>query len=1019
MKMSLKPTLTVKLVFQDAFRGNGSKERTLKRLSNIYSKLSLEEFLPEFTLCLRLLFVSGQKCPEVDRTLDTAARFVAQVCEKVGREDEEPAEEEDNTDSLFVREVFTFIVTASNAKDQWARLRACQFVNKVLSKMTEDACIDDELCNTLMNHMLERMQDKVPMVRIQAVLSLQRLQCPQDPNCPVIKRLLFHMENDPSMEVRRAVLRIIAKSNITVPYVIQRTRDVKDGVRRQAFAKVATIKLRAFSIKQRVQLLSDGLKDRSETVRNFVSHQFLPTWLTCMEGKYLDFLHALYLENSVDLGELVLKTLFQHEHLRDALDTLKAIQKDRLVPVEGLTLESALFWRCLAEHLQAEGQEETLEEVVPNLSPYVDFLKSYFLLHYGNSEKLPGVKHEMILVQLLKMTSVFDLSDEMGRSCLKQQILDMLMKDNVTGNLISQLVDTLVRVVPTISTRLQDLAEVISEIHQPLVQVTHVEQMSAAERIQRDVEQAKLRMKLNELEEDKREAVSKQDFIQAQMLKDKLDAVQNELRQVVDAAEPTVTQEQRREERNDRATLSKCLMIVYEMMQAKELDTLAPQLRTLCFDFVMPCMKVEDPVVRPLASKALATMCLLDRDFAKEHMLVFYLQIANSDDDAVCVMAIKIIFDLFLQYGLETFDIEITADDDDDGAKKRKTRSKKLYDVTSVNDLDVDCDDETTQPNSPKASSSSSISLFSIITNLLDCTDKEVRDATVLGLCKLMLAQRITSSVLIMRLIIMWFNPVSEDDNHLRQMLGTFFTQFVTTCDWSITTLEEAFLPTLRTVYEAPNSSPLSNIELQAIVRFFVNLTQPGAGRNGFEGNVHNNLAMSLCSEVLKEPDSDLVTVLLYALSMLKVSLDDDVVRDQLAVLARKIKAAVDQKDALRYLKKFQQQLAGGSWETTASTDTHASAVDSLRSSAALDSLQSSSNTLETSLPAQVPSAKAVSGKQGALWNPTSQRSHLSHGSTESESSNSPRWSLRSRNNTMVPESPDVSSEDSESEDTT
>lgn len=51
--------------------------------------------------------------------------------------------------------------------------------------MPENAQIDDDLFDKINETMLIRLKDKIPNVRIQAVLALSRLQDPKDDECPV------------------------------------------------------------------------------------------------------------------------------------------------------------------------------------------------------------------------------------------------------------------------------------------------------------------------------------------------------------------------------------------------------------------------------------------------------------------------------------------------------------------------------------------------------------------------------------------------------------------------------------------------------------------------------------------------------------------------------------------------------------------------------------------------------------------------------------------------------------------
>lgn len=62
----------------------------------------------------------------------------------------------------------------------------CQLINKLLGSMPENAQIDDDVFDKINKAMLIRLKDKIPNVRIQAVLALSRLQDPKDDECPVV-----------------------------------------------------------------------------------------------------------------------------------------------------------------------------------------------------------------------------------------------------------------------------------------------------------------------------------------------------------------------------------------------------------------------------------------------------------------------------------------------------------------------------------------------------------------------------------------------------------------------------------------------------------------------------------------------------------------------------------------------------------------------------------------------------------------------------------------------------------------
>ncbi len=74
-----------------------------------------------------------------------------------------------------------------NANDRAVRFRCCQMVNKLLNNMGEEAQIDDDLYDKIYECMLQRLRDKFPIVRVQAVFALGRLQDPTDKDCPIIE----------------------------------------------------------------------------------------------------------------------------------------------------------------------------------------------------------------------------------------------------------------------------------------------------------------------------------------------------------------------------------------------------------------------------------------------------------------------------------------------------------------------------------------------------------------------------------------------------------------------------------------------------------------------------------------------------------------------------------------------------------------------------------------------------------------------------------------------------------------
>ena len=214
----------------------------------------------------------------VDRTLEFVAKFACSFLEKEKKEGEngeaeagDQVEETEEELPLFLYRLFAWLLDHHEVEGADARLRVCQLLNKLLKYMGEEACIDDDLYNKIYDGMLERLKDRVAEIRSQAVTALQRLRDPKDEECPIIKAYLFHLAHDPNNVVRRTIVRCIGATRLTLPHILERTRDTDEHVRRAAYKFLAEkVHIKSLTIGQREGLLQRGLGERSEPVRYLV-----------------------------------------------------------------------------------------------------------------------------------------------------------------------------------------------------------------------------------------------------------------------------------------------------------------------------------------------------------------------------------------------------------------------------------------------------------------------------------------------------------------------------------------------------------------------------------------------------------------------------------------------------------------------------------------------------------------------------------------------------------------------------
>lgn len=896
-------------VFQQSQFSTTSHEKLMKQLKHLYTKLPADVFLSEFICCLQVPLIHGEKHRTVENALNFAAKFIALLLPTKPVDKDDKDEEEEEEICPFVLDILKFLFENHNSEHQGIRFRVCQFINKILNSLGNEACLDDNLCDDISECMMERLQDKAAAVRMQAVLALHRLQDPADANCPVMKAFLFHMANDPNADVRRAVITNLAITSASVRCLLERTHDCKDVVRRAAYLSLSKLGVARFSIIQRVKLITNGLKDQSALVRDCVSKVMLPSWLHFYKGSFLSFIHALDCENSTEISILTLQSLFKSEPLKSVLEELtNLLNEDKVIPVSSLNPDNALYWRVLVEYLEANPQiseerpvDEPLPELLPELSTFCNYIKEYYEVQSSKDEEhWVKLQHYYVLTQLLQLCKSFDLADEMGRSNLKKLCLYLLTNNTVSENVVPVVIELMVKILPNVEDRLQVLAEAISEIREPMIEhepepdTISVPALSSEEIRQRELKQASIRVKINELKEEQTDAIRDKDFLKAQTLEEDYKKLQLELEALIEVPAAVVTQPhppqvEARDAVKDEMALRKCLRIVREIFQSDTVKTLSATLRSLMQNFVLPCLQEDySNVIRNKALECLGLFCLLDKPLAKENFVMFCFQIAN---DEVCEIALKVTFDLLLLYGLETFQVQ---EDNEETTEKKKSKKKKNLFVTDMYEDGFDTEEDENQETQTHISSGSSgntTNLISMLTSLLDSTSISMRNVAMEGLYKLLMACRITSSVLLSRLILMWYSPVTDGDETLRQPLGIFLQVYASHCPRSQETLEQAFLPTLKTLINAPVTSPLTQIDMDSVARLFVGLTRPGINKYHSKMiHIHNNMALSMCNAILDSDNANYIAVLLRALNSLDLSLDDPVYRDELKTLTLKVK---------------------------------------------------------------------------------------------------------------------------------
>lgn len=268
----------------------------------------------------------------------------------------------------------------------------------------------------------------------------------------MLEKLVDVLQNDPSAEVRRSLLLNLPFTPATLPYLLERARDLDAGTRRALYSRLlpALGDFRHLSLTHREKLLRWGLRDRDENVRKATARLFRERWIEDCAG-----LQQLTEEGAAPAAGQVSKPSYQAllELLERvdvvnsgveggiALEAMKEFWDGRPDYREFVTFEDQ-FWdeltpeavfvaRTFNDYCRAKGEQKLmgmLEDKMPEVTKFAFFLQGHLnrLMEGVQQVALQAeedaaeaeedtVQQEFCVEQMLHIALSLDYSDEVGR----------------------------------------------------------------------------------------------------------------------------------------------------------------------------------------------------------------------------------------------------------------------------------------------------------------------------------------------------------------------------------------------------------------------------------------------------------------------------------------------------------------------------------------------------------------------------------------------------------------------------
>lgn len=562
--------------------------------------------------------------------------------------------------SEYVTSILSALLPYLSTKDKTIRFRATQVVAQAINSL--DA-IDDELYHDIRQVLMKRIRDKIPGVRIQAVIGLGRLAenemddnqedendsdyDSEAPSQSLLEKLLDILQNDTNAEVRRILLQNLPLTPTTLPYILERARDRDALTRRAVYTKLLPTlgDFRHLSLSMREKLLRWGLRDRDESVRKATGRLFRERWIEdCAgpkaeeDGKPSKTLAPPSMPGLLELLERI-DVVNSGTESGIALDVMKdfwAGRPDYVDAVEfndefwaNLTSESAFMARTFNDYCQENPEyEERCEEKMPEVTRLGFYLQKHTnnllemirsAAEFGGGEE-ETVEGEFIVEQLLHIAHTLDYTDEVGRRKMFSLLRDALAMADLPEEVTRLTVEVLRLVCGTDVAGEKDFCgvvlEAVAEVHDTI-------NVSDAEK-----------------EEDS--------FVSARS------EVSASSGGTVIAKEPTEEDEQKA--LREVVVNMKCLHIAQCMLQNVDCNDLQSNihLTSTLHNLVIPAIRSHEAPIRERGILCLGLYCLLDKSLAMDNLVLFHACFERGKKhEALRVTVLQILTDIVVKHGVD------------------------------------------------------------------------------------------------------------------------------------------------------------------------------------------------------------------------------------------------------------------------------------------------------------------------------------------------------------------------------
>ncbi|KAF8929155.1 hypothetical protein BGZ47_001240 [Haplosporangium gracile] len=448
---------------------------------------------------------------------------------------------------------------------------------------------------------------------------------------------------------------------------------------------------------------------------------------------------------------------------------------------------------------------------------------AFYIQKYSNimqqAEEEDRPEAEFIVTQLLMIARLLDYADEIGRRKMFGLLREMLLLNDLPDKHLECIVETMRK----ISLNEKDFTRIIIEIISDLRESTEAEQEDATNQFDAEDDDSL---------DDQSMDLSDPDATRKRKHSAVDKSRRNSSAAIVDEAD------QARKELESMLNKVRCLTITkYMLERTSEHLQESSYMFGLLNQLVIPALAMQEDVMQDLGLQCLGLVCSLEKNLAQDNMDLFLTCVfAENASTHLHVLSLKIVFDLILTFGMAPMSSQI-------GEERIKTDLKTT----------------------------------------LESKEPEVQAIAVEGTSKLMLTKVLRDAEILRTLIILYFDPATAKNNHLRQCLSYFLQVYFHSSYDNQVMLSEMTVPILIQLIEMQQEA---KNEMPTPVNMAQQLLEWCEPRRGLEAdpekglvnkNIDYGLQVNIAIELVKSMFSEAPYVRKHLPNILhKIPLDDD-----------------------------------------------------------------------------------------------------------------------------------------------